>query len=182
MRKGGLVVHAGGRPVLVDQFGGSLLTSAALNSPPEPAADVLVTDDGRRASIRCVGPKDAGIGEQLVDLDRPARLSILCTTERPLTWWYAGKPEHRGNSLTWADGTKLTVTRGAIVRIDPNGRTDATRHYGGMKYADPHAFTYPVITVAPTDEKIEVEVVTPQANAKRSRKTGQCAAQIAVSR
>ncbi|HEX5472195.1 MAG TPA: hypothetical protein VFW73_09925, partial [Lacipirellulaceae bacterium] len=142
MRKGGLVVHAGGRPVFVDQFGGSVLTSAALNSPPKPVADLLVTDDGRRASIRCVGPQDAGIGEQWVELDRPVRVSIHRETDKPLAWWYAEKPERHGNSLTWADGTKLTVTRGSIVGIDPKGYTDATCHYAGMKYADPHPFTY----------------------------------------
>ena len=60
MRKGGLVVHAGGRPVLVDQFGGSVLTSAALNAPPEPAADLLVTDDGRRASHPLRGSEGRG--------------------------------------------------------------------------------------------------------------------------
>ena len=132
--------------------------------------------------IRCVGPKDVGIGEQLVELDRPARVSIRRTTDKPLAWWYAGKPEHHGNSLTWADGTQLTVTRGAIVRIDPKGRTDATRHYGGMKYADPHPFIYPVITVAPTDKKIELEVITSHASTIQSGTTHHCSVPIAASR
>ena len=56
MKKGGLVVHAGGRAVLVDQ-----LPTNDTNNPAAPVDEMLVADDGRTAMIRCVGPVSAGI-------------------------------------------------------------------------------------------------------------------------
>jgi hypothetical protein len=156
MRKGGLIVHAGGQRVLVDQLGVD-----DTNKPATAVDETLIADDGRHATIRCVGPKSAGIGEQLVDLDRPSKLSISRTTDKPLTWWYAGSPEKHGNSLTWSDGAQLTLTQGKITKLDPQGFVESKRHYAGMKYADPHPFTYPTITVEPESGRIAFEVITP---------------------
>src|SRR6478735_6111899 len=116
MKKGGLIVHAGGERVLVDRLGVD-----DTNAPPKPVEETLLTDDGRHATIRCVGPKTAGIGEQLVELRRPAKLSITRTTDKPLTWWYAGNPEHNGNTFIWPDGTQLNLTRGKVGKIEPEG-------------------------------------------------------------
>ena len=131
------------------------------NAPPKPVDETLLTDDGRHATIRCVGPKTAGIGEQLVDLQRPSKLSITRTTDKPLTWWYAGNPQHNGNSFTWPDGTQLKLTRGKIGKIEPEGYVESKRHFGGMKFADPHPFIYPTVTVEPENGKIAVEVISP---------------------
>jgi hypothetical protein len=156
VKKGGLIVHAGGERVLVDRLGVD-----DTNAPPKPVDETLLTDDGRHATIRCVGPKTAGIGEQIVELDRPSKLSITRTTDKPLTWWYAGNPQHNGNSFTWPDGTQLKLTRGKISKIEPEGYVESKRHFGGMIFADPHPFTYPTVTVEPADGKIAVEVISP---------------------
>lgn len=153
MKKGGLIVHAGGERVLVDQLGVN-----DTNAPAKPVDDVLLADDGRHATIRCVGPKTAGIGQQLVDLGRPSNLSITRSAEKPLTWWYSGNPQYKGNSFTWPNGTQLRVVQGTISRIEPEGYVESKRHFGGMKFADPHPFTYPTMTVAPENGNIVVEV------------------------
>ncbi len=158
MRKGGLIVHAGGRPVLVDRLGVD-----DTNAPAKPVDEMLVADDGRHATIRCVGPKAAGVGEQLVDLTRPSQLAITRTTGKALTWWYAGNPEHKDNSFTWPDGTLLKVSCGIVGTIAPEGHIDAKRHYGGMEFADPHPFVYPTVTVEPVNGKVVVTVISPAA-------------------
>lgn len=155
MRKGGLIVHAGGRPVLVDQ-----LAVADVNKPAEPVEEMLVSDDGRNALIRCVGPKSSGIDEQLIELQRPSRLTIERHCSAPLAWWCAGIPRREQNSLTWPDDTKLVIVQGAITNFDPHGYIETKVHYGGMKFADPHPFTYPTITVEPVDGRLLLEIVT----------------------
>jgi hypothetical protein len=153
MLKGSLVVHAGGRPVLVDRFG-----SDDINTPAKPVDEMLVADDGRHAVLRCLGPKPQGIGVQRIELRRPGRVTIHREATKPLTWWYAGSPARSGNQLTWPDGTRLTVMRGSIEKIDPHGYNDAVVHYGGMKFADPHPFVYPVVTMSPDAGVIELLV------------------------
>lgn len=154
MKKGALVVHAGGRPVLVDA-----LKTADINDPAKPVDELLVADDGKWARIRCVGPAAAGLKEQTVDLWRPRRLSIRRQASRPLQWWYAGRPSvEEKTRFTWPDGTRLVVTRGEIRQVDPKGFVDRKVHYGGMEFADPHPFAYPLATIAPQEGWIEIEV------------------------
>lgn len=156
VKKGGFIVHAGGRPVFVDRLGVD-----DTNAPPKPVDEMLVADDGRHATIRCVGPKAAGLGEQSVDLERPSKLSIVRTTDKALTWWYAGSPQHENNSFVWPDGTQLKITRGNIASIAPEGYVESKHHFGGMKFADPHPFVYPTVTVEPADGQIALEIFSP---------------------
>jgi hypothetical protein len=152
-KKGGLIVHAGGRPVLVDQ-----LETDDVNKPARPVDEMLVADDGRLATIRCMGPQKAGIKEQSVELHRPRRLTIRRELSGKMSWWYAGEAQRDKNVLRWSDGTTVAVTRGSIERIDPQGYTETKRHYGGMKFADPHPFVYPVVTARPDRGQLEITV------------------------
>jgi hypothetical protein len=122
---------------------------------------MLVADDGRTALIRCVGPKEAGIGEQRVELHRPSQLTVTRHCTQLLTWWCAGEPTHKENTVTWANGTMLTLKKGNIVAMKPDGFVETKVHFGGMKFADPHPFTYPTFTVEPQDGQIALEVVCP---------------------
>jgi hypothetical protein len=153
-KKGGLIVHAGGRPVLVDQ-----LDTDDVNKPARPVEEMLVADDGRLAMIRCVGPQKAGVKEQRVELHRPGRLTIRRETAGEMRWWYAGNAKRDKNTLRWSDGTALTVTRGDISRVDSMGYTETKRHYGGMQFADPHPFVYPVVTARPDHGRLEITVI-----------------------
>jgi Domain of unknown function (DUF4962) len=153
MKKGGLIVHAGGERILVDQ-----LPVDDTSHPAAPVDQLLVADDGRRALIRCVGPKAQGIGEQRVELSRSGHLTIRRETTREMSWWYAGQPVRDKNTLRWPNGTELSVTRGRIARLDPRGYAEKKVHYGGMEFADPHPFTYPVVTASPEGGVLEISV------------------------
>ena len=154
MKKGSLVVHAGGRPVLVDRL------QDDVNNPSKPVEEMLVADDGRLAFLRCVGPKPHGVGEQRIELNRPGKLTIRREAAKPLGWWHAGDAKRTSNTLTWPNGTRLTVTRGAIESIDPKGHADRLVHYARMKYADPLTLVYPVVTVRPDGGHIEISIET----------------------
>ena len=155
-KKGGLVVHAGGRAVLVDQLG-----VEDINDPKATVAEMLVADNGRTATIRCVGPESAGLAEQIVQLDRPSTLTIDRACSQPLSWWHAGDALQGGNTVRWPDGTTLSIERGAIAATDPTGYTDSKEHYAGMKYADPKPVVYPTTTVEPVDGRITIRITTP---------------------
>jgi hypothetical protein len=156
VQHGSLGVHAGGHRVLIEQ-----LYTDISGAPIKPVDEMLVADDGRVATIRCVGPKPLGIGEQVVALQRPSKLTIMRTTEKPINYWYADSPTQKDNTFTWPGGTQLKIVRGTITKLDPQGLVDAKRHYGGMHWADPHPFTYPTIDVAPAGGKIVIEITNP---------------------
>lgn len=156
LKKGGIIVHAGGRPVMVDQLG-----VADINDPKAAVEELLVADDGVQAMIRCVGPESSGLGQQVITLHRPARLCIDRELSEPLTWIYSGDAKREGQSFVWSDGTRLTLTGGKIASITSQGYRDAKVHYAGMQYADPHPFEYPTVVVEPEDGRVTIEVTTP---------------------
>jgi hypothetical protein len=48
-----------------------------------------------------------------------------------------------------------------IDPIDLEGYVDKKAHYAGMAFFDPHPFVYPVMTVTPKNERIELELTVP---------------------
>ena len=92
---------------------------------------------------------------------RPSATIRRETTEE-LKWWHAGEVKREGNTLAWPDGTMLTVKRGSISGIDPRGFLETKVHYGGMKFADPHPFVYPVVTARPDGGVLELEITVPE--------------------
>jgi hypothetical protein len=153
LRKGVLVVHAGGERVLVEK-----VDIADNAPPPPPVEETVLADDGLRVMIRCVGPKAGGVGEQVIELERPSQLTIKRQCSKPMIWWCAGDLQRDGHSVTWGNGTKLMIKRGTLTAMNPQGYVEEKRHFGGMKFADPHPFTYPTFTVEPADGRIELEV------------------------
>ena len=71
------------------------------------------------------------------------------------------RPAARRQFHHWPDGTELTITKGTVAAMNSQGYVETKRHFGGMKFADPHPFTYPTFTVEPVDGRIMLEVVTP---------------------
>lgn len=156
IRAGYVIVHAGGRAVLVDQVS----PDTTGNVPKVETKELLLADDGRRALIRCIGPESRGLGEQRLELMRPSEATITRKATRPLTWWHAGNPKRQENDFLWPDGTQLTVKRGTITEFKPDGYLETKVHFGGMKWADPHPFTYATTTVEPVDGEIVLKVGT----------------------
>jgi hypothetical protein len=145
VRKGRVVVHAGGQAVLVDTL--------------SPAAkDVDLHDGGPRARISCSGDAADGFASQSVRLTRPGRLTVYWSRSVRRTWWSHTMPERDGNRLTWADGTTLTVERGSIGSVEPDGFVDEKIvGMGKLKLVDPLPKRYPLVTVEP-DENGDIVV------------------------
>jgi len=153
MKKGGVVVHAGGHRVFVDE-----VNVEDINDPREAAEDTVLSDDGKRASIRCVG---SYFGEQHIELQRPAGLTIDRKTSETLTWWFSGPAERQDNSWTWPSGTQLTLVKGKVVSIAPEGVVSEKIQRPGFKFADRHPFAYSRVTVEPVEGRIAVDITHP---------------------
>lgn len=131
------------------------------NKPTAAVDEMLVADDGRTATIRCVGPKEFGIGEQRVELTRPGRLTIERNTAEPMNWWFMESPKLVGRTFRWDDGVELEVEEGTIAEHKPDGYVETPVHYGGMKFADPCPRSYATVRVEPVSNKVRLTVLVP---------------------
>lgn len=150
MKKGGIVVHAGGHRVFVDAT-----DVENINRPRDAAKETILRDDGRSASIRCV---DSHFGEQDVELQRPADLTIDRRTSETLTWWFSGSAERNGNSWTWSNGVRLTVLTGEVISTTPPGVIVEQLSSPGFKFKDRHPFAYPRVSVKPVNGRITLRI------------------------
>ena len=94
VRKGELVVHAGGRPVLIEP--------GARREPAVPLTVDALDDDGQKAVIRCSGPGGHSLHRRIESPGTqthraPSRASAW-------RWWCQGNPERTGNRITWGGG------------------------------------------------------------------------------
>jgi hypothetical protein len=153
MKKGGIVVHAGGHRVFVDE-----LNVEDTNNPREALEKTVLSDDGKRATLRCTG---SHFGEQHIELQRPSDLTIDRQTSETLTWWFSGPAEHKDNMWTWPNGTQLTLLKGNVVATIPEGVMSEDTEQPGFKFSDRHPFAYPRVTVKPVEGRITVQVTNP---------------------
>ncbi len=154
VKGGSTTIHAGGRPVLVD-----------MNGWPQAAEGELANlrDEGHHASIQWRGATGGGFAPQSVRLLRPDRLTLARRTIQNATWWCYPSPEQEGNALRWPDGTVLEITRGTLVKLDPEGYHDQkVVGMGLLKLKDPLPMTYPTVTASPADGELVIEVRTPR--------------------
>ncbi len=150
VRKGEIVVHAGGWAVLVQP--------GVTTNPPAAGAILQVTDDGRRAVIRSGTNATASLQ---VDLDRrKGTLLILRNGSDPLHFWCQGEPKRNGDQLKWQNGTTLTVREGCLAEWSPEGYPTLLAVGNGLlPLKDPIAKSHPLVTVSPgTDGRIVLEV------------------------
>jgi hypothetical protein len=77
-----------------------------------------------------------------------------------MNWWYAGEAQYRDNTFTWHDGTQVKIAQGMVGTIAPRGFVETKVHFGGMKWADPHPFVYPTVSVEPVNGRIVIEVIS----------------------
>jgi len=151
MRLGRVVVHAGGRSVLVDSYDA--------HHPPKPVGNLALEDDGTVAVIRCDGAPGSGFSKQRIELKRPRAAILDRTTTNDVRWWCHGKPNRIENNLIWPDGTRLRVTKGSIQSFDVDGhRDEKVVGMGKLKLIDPMPMRYPLITARPEEGELRVEV------------------------
>jgi len=153
MRRGMVQVHAGGRPVLIDEYG--------VFKEPQPVKEVVLRDDGAKAVLTCQGVADSIFAEQTLELKRPGTLTLRRKTEKETRFWFHGAPKQEGDTLLWPDGTRLRVVTGSLVSVDPKGHHDAKSVGNGLlKLADPMPRDYPLATVRPDNGVLVLEIQT----------------------
>ncbi len=153
VRRGRIVVHAGGHPVLIE--------TVDWHNRPSPVRDLQLTDDGQIATIRCRGVEDTPYGEQTITLQRPARMTIeRHEVTGPLRWWCHGRPLHDGNRFVWDGGQCLEILGGAVTSVDPTGHEDIKIvGLGKLTLSDPAPLRYPLVEIGPdADGTICIEI------------------------
>lgn len=148
---GGLIVHAGGRPVYIG------LSDLAQESGPIERLALL--DQDNRTTIKWMPASASAPLPQVVELSRPRALTITRCGNAELRWWCQGKPERQGNTLTWPNGTTLRVTKGAVTSFDPQGyQSEKIVGMGKLKCLDPMPLKHPLVTAQPDQGEMIIEV------------------------
>jgi hypothetical protein len=152
VRKGELVVHAGGQPVLIEP--------AEWHEPEAGVHIERIEDNGRVASIHCTN----SIGECLtIELHRAEkRLTVRRVGKDDWQWWCQGEPKEKNSVLRWKGGAVLKVVSGEIKSYEPHGYEPVLAvGFGKLRLADPSPIAYPKCTVRPGMNGVaEVEVIT----------------------
>jgi hypothetical protein len=119
---------------------------------------MCLTDDGRRAVVRC---GTNSIPSLEVELDRRQdRLFIRRTGSADFQFWSQGEPKRSGNELRWPDGTKLFVREGRLIGWLSQGHaTTLSVGNGLLPLKDPVPKSHPLATLTPANGgKILIEV------------------------
>jgi hypothetical protein len=142
VRKGEIVIHAGGMAVIVEPMAGRDGPGLDIQSLEDagPAATIRAADaDGKRTIA--------------VTLDRPGR-KVVIRRRMPgvWSWWSHALPEHKGNVLHWPGGARMEVTGGRIASCAADGY-GARLATGFLKLAlaDPAPKKFPLVTIEPVD-------------------------------
>ena len=150
VRKGEVVIHAGGNAVLIQP-------GATTNSPSGDQT-IILTDDGRRAVIRCGTNSDSSLE---VELDRRRnKVFIRRVGSTSFQFWSQGEPKRHGDELRWLNGTKVIVREGKLNGWLPEGHsTTLSVGNGLLPLKDPIPKAYALATVAPaSDGRLLIEI------------------------
>ena len=152
LRRGTLVVHAGGAAVLCD-------FERTVWPPPQHATDLALTDDGRVAMLACRGTAGAPFAALTLTLERPGRLRVERHGDAPWRCWCHRLPVVEAGALLWPNGVRLVVTRGALGALEPDGlREELVVGMGKLPLADPCPTTYPAYTLVPQGGELDFEI------------------------
>ncbi len=153
IKLGNVIVHAGGRPVLVDMYN--------VHSPSKPVENLTIRAGKDGATILCGGSPTSDFREQALMLRLPGVLTLRRKTTKRIQWWCHGTPRRDGNTLTWPDGTRLHVVRGQISSLKPGGFHDEkVVGLGKLKLRDPMPTSYPLVTAQPAEGELIIEITT----------------------
>jgi hypothetical protein len=140
VRKGSLVVHVGGKIVLVELLPGAEAGLAVRR----------VTDDGTRASIHCEGPNGARLE---VELQRPGRLIIRRKAPGNWTWYCDPSVQRKENAWSQPSGVAaatLTLRSGKVAAWEAEGHQPPLAVGNGrLNLRDPLPMKYPMAELAP---------------------------------
>jgi len=146
--KGQLVIHAGGKPVLIEL------------DPRDPPADLpiqSVTDDGSLAAIRCGNSTN----QIEIEMDRAAdHLRVLKSTSNEWQWYCHGNPISDGNVLKWNNRVTMRIRRGQILKVEPEAYAPLfATGFNKLKMVDPAPMKFTLVTLKPDQQgKLELEV------------------------
>jgi hypothetical protein len=149
VRKGELVVHAGGQAVLIEP---GIFTNTALQGKI-----VGFEDDDRhveiRSSIEAASPLS-------IQLDRKQKMvAIHRTGSAEWRFWCQGQVVPLGNQLKWRNGTKMSIRKGKLQNWSPTGYTTALSVGNGLlPMNDPLKQSFPLVTISPEQGNIIVEI------------------------
>ena len=155
MRKGEVVVHAGGVPVVIEPMAGREGPGLKVQS---------LTDDGQTARVRCADANGSRWIELALDRSRRT-LTIRRHLPDPWSWWSHAVPERDGESLAWNHGARLRVVSGTIGSVSPAGYGPRlATGFLKLELADPSPRQFPQVTIDPAaDGAITVELTLPAA-------------------
>lgn len=155
VRKGEVVIHAGGLPIVIEPMAGREAPGLKVQS---------LTDDGQAARVRC---SDASESKWVdVALDRQRRtLTVRRHLPDPWSSWSHSPPEREGETLTWANGARLRVVSGKIGSVSPVGYGPRlATGFLKLELADPAPRQFPQVTIDPSvDGDVAVELSLPTA-------------------
>ncbi len=142
VRKGEVVIHAGGLPVLIEPMAAREGPGLSIQS---------LDDDTTTATIRCA---DAS-GEKTLEiaLNRPERkVTIRRRVPGEWSWWCHGNPSREGNLLSWPQGVRLRVASGEIASLESDGYgPPLATGFLKLKLADPAYRKFPLVTIKPAE-------------------------------
>ncbi len=154
MRRCFTEIHAGGRVVVLTPWD-------RLNAEVCQLDELNVTEYNDHAAIECKGEEDSGFERQTIELYRPDRLRFYRRTNQDMVWWCHEAPVRNGETLSWPEGTTLTVQKGTIISCDPQGYADEILvGMGKLKLFDPLDKKFPLIKVCPAEDEIIFEIRT----------------------
>jgi hypothetical protein len=142
VRKGEVVVHAGGQTLLIEPI--------TWREPPAGLGIGSLEDNGEEARICCTGPAGSSLN---IQLHRPSRtLRLQRRVPGPWSWWSHVCPVVEGNTLQW-EQVQLQVQAGNLQALDPTGFTSKLSVGTGLlDLADPAPRCLPLVTVEPDGE------------------------------
>jgi hypothetical protein len=140
IRNGELVIHAGGKGILIQP--------GVSNSLPRLVIESL-KDDGDVATLRCASTNN---GEVSLTIELRRRENHITVRRKGLgewQWWCHENPLRKNNSLSWPNA-HLTVNTDEIVTMEPEGHAPKFAvGFEKLNLMDPAAKKFPLITVQP---------------------------------
>jgi hypothetical protein len=148
LSKGQLVIHAGGKPILIEP---------GLKDPPPDLHIQSVEDNGSLATIRCGN----NTNKIQIAMDRVAgRLGVTKSMSNEWQWYCHGNPLREGDVLKWNNNVTMRIRKGHILTVEPQAYAPLfATGFNKLKLVDPAPMKFTLVTLKPDEQgKLELEV------------------------